>query len=555
MGLVDNRSWWHADSDDLEIAELTVGGLLAEAVEAEPDREAVVVSAYDDPALTVRWTYRDLDAEVDQLGRALMTLGIEAGDRVAIWGPNLPHWVVAELAVGRIGAVLVPLNPTYRHDEVAFALKKSDAACCLVLPGHGRIDLHAELRQAISSLPSEPQVLSLGVAVVGVPGLAELPALAAETSAEQFRERTDAVRSADLAQIQFTSGTTGRPKGAMLTHRNLVNNARQTAKRWQVTAEDRWCSPLPLFHTAGCGTVALGAVSAHATFLPLVRFETDPVLKTLGAEACTILETVPTILTALTERQRTLRTATPALRLIGTSGAPTPEWHGRESQDVWGARLRVLYGSTEVSPTVSGTAIDDDESVAFSTVGHPLPWLDVRIVDLQTREVVPVGDAGEIEVKGYSVMAGYLDQPDATAAVLRDGWFAMGDMGTLDDQGYLRVVGRIKDVIIRGGENLYPAEIEELIRDHDAVLDVAVVGVPDHFFGEEVCAVVTVHPGRQLDSEELRGWMRARVTHQKVPRYVSVVEALPQTTSGKIQKFRLREQIAAHEIAIDGGNK
>ena len=544
MPLRDDVAWWTPTPGELPLRELTVAGLLDEAARDAAGTEAVVVSAYAHEGLNVRWTYAELQSRADALARALIATGVAPGEPVAICAPNVPQWLVCEFAVAKAGGVLVPVNPTYRQAEVRHVLADSGAVVCLFLPRYGRQDLWREIAPIRGELPALRQLISLGEPVDDVPALADVLTRGAEVPDAELARRAAAVSTDDVAQLQYTSGTTGRPKGAELTHRGIVNNAIQSAVLWQVGPGDRWCNPLPLFHTAGCAMLTLGAVAARATHLPLVRFEPDRVLDTIEAERATIVETVPTILAALLERQRTRRADVSSLRLVGTSGAPTPHRLGEACAEEWGTPLRVLYGSTEVSPTVSGTALDEPGDLGWSTVGRPLPWTEVRVVDPASREVVPVDQSGELEVRGYQVMRGYHDNPRATAGALSaDGWFRTGDLAHLDADGYLRIVGRLKDVIIRGGENLYPAEIEELIRDYPGVCDAAVIGVPDPFFGEEACAAVCVDDGATLDPEALRAWLAQRVTHQKVPRYVTVVDQLPQTPSGKIQKFRLREQL------------
>lgn len=544
MGLSEDVSWWKAEPGPVALSQTTVAALLNEAALDAPDAEAVVVSAYPDPELNVRWSYRDLAERAEVLARALIASGVQAGEPVAIWAPNVPEWLVAEFGIAMAGAVLVAVNPTYRQDEVRHVLTDSAAVACLFLPRSGRLDLWAELAAIRPALTALRQLFSMAGPVEDVPGFDDLLLRASTVSRQVVLDRTGAVRASDVAQIQYTSGTTGRPKGALLTHYGIVNNARQSAWLWGIGAGDRWCNPLPLFHAAGCAMLALGAVAARATHLPLVRFDADRVLQTIENERCTVVEVVPTILNALVERQRVRHADLSSLRLVGTSGAPTPHDLGHICATEWQTALRVLYGSTEVSPTVSGTALNAPGELGWATVGRPLPWTEARVVDPGSDAIMPIGEAGELEVRGYQLMAGYHNRPDATAeAITPEGWFRTGDLAHLDAQGYLRIVGRLKDVIIRGGENLYPAEIEGIIRGYEPVLDAAVIGVPDAFYGEEVCAVLTARAGASIDTDALRTWLGIRVTHQKIPRYITVVSKLPQTASGKVQKYLLREQI------------
>lgn len=545
MSLRHGISWWDAQPSEAPLLEQTVGGLLQHTAAQFGDRSAVLVSAYEDLGLNVRWSYAELDERSDRVARALLARGIRHGDRVAVWAPNVPEWLVVEFAAAKIGAVLVTVNPTFRTDDVRFVLEHSEAAACLFVPSIRHFDLWRHLREVRSHLPRLGALYSLTEAIDDVPGIDELYALGDRVDGNDLTKRQSEVSPGDIAQIQYTSGTTGRPKGAMLSHASLINNAREVARRAALTAEDRWCNPMPFFHTAGCAMVTLGVVSVGAAQCPLVWFDPDRVLATIHREACTVIVCVPTMYASLLERAREApHRRLDSLRLAIVGGSPTPITLGRRIAEEWGTALRIVYGLTETSPIVAQGALDEPGDKGFTTVGKPLPWTDVRVVDPSSGRPVPVGTAGELQVRGYLVMGGYFRQPEATAAAIdTDGWFRTGDLGTMDAEGYVNIVGRIKDMIIRGGENLYATEIENLLVQHPAVLEACVVGVPDAYYGEEVCAVLRLRPEMSATAEEVQQFVRERVTHQKVPRYVRFTDAYPLTASGKVQKFAVRDSM------------
>lgn len=541
MRIDTSLSWWLAERGS-PLADLTVGAVLDRAADRAPDRLAVVLSAYSDLGLNVRWTYHDLLVRANGLAEELRRAGIGRGDRVAIWSPNVPQWVQAEFAVAKTGATVVTINPTFKATEAAFVLEDSAAVGCLFLPQFGSFDIWSQLRNIMPRLDTLRFAWSLGEQVSDLPAVDEFP------PCEQF-DSGHAVAPSDIAQIQYTSGTTGRPKGAMLSHRSLVNNALLTMDRWRVGPGDVWCNPMPFFHTTGCGMMTLGIAGVGATHCPIVWFDADRVLDTIERERCTLVETVPTTLLALLDRQRARPRDLKALRVVGTSGAPVPRVLAERVPTELGAELRVLYGLTEASPTISCTMPEDPSETVAVTVGRPLPWTDVRIVD-QAGTVVPTGVPGELQARGYLVMAGYLNQPEATsAAVDGEGWLRSGDIATMSEDGYISIAARVKDVVIRGGENIYPAEVEDLLRDCEDVVDACVVGVPDPFFGEEACAFVILCDGAVLDETALRAKLRASVSHQKVPRYLLATDSFPKTASGKIRRFML-QQVALSELGL-----
>lgn len=540
----DGLSSFQADAGAPPLVERSIGRALDEAARDAPEQEAVVVSGFEDLGFSGRRRYGELCRDAEDVARALVGSGLSPGDRVAIWAPNVPSWLVVEFGAAKAGLVLVPLNPTYKAAEVRYLLADTGARALFLLPRFRQFAPIEELARVRRELPALEHVVSIeGEAAAGSLSYADFLDLGSDVGDDELRRVEEAVGPSALAQIQYTSGTTGRPKGAMLTHFGLLNNARQFAARWRVTQADRWANALPLFHTAGCAMVTLACVEQRATHCPAVWFDPRRVLSIVEEERCSIVETVPTMVTALLEAQRREPRELRSLRIVGTGGAPVPAALGRRVRAELGTELRSVYGLTETSPLVSAAPLEAPGDSGYETAGPPLGHTSVRIVDPSGRPV-PVGHPGELQVRGYLVMAGYLNRPEATAEVLdEEGWFSTGDLARSDADGWLRIVDRMKDVVIRGGENLYPAEIEASIAEHPLVAEVCVVGVPDDYYGEEACAVVRLLAGAGLDEEELRRFLSARVTHQKVPRHVLFVEAFPTTESGKIKRRDVAERV------------
>jgi fatty-acyl-CoA synthase len=537
MGLTpDGLSRWTAEAGDLPLLETTIGALLDDAAARTPQRQALVIDGFSDHGYDVSWTYQHLRNASDDVAKAMIAEGVEPGDRVGLWAPNVAEWLVVEFAVAKVGAVLVPLNPTYRAEETWYALHETGARLLFLLPKIRQFDLAGEYAR-MAALPGLHRVISLSaVAPDGMSTLAELVSAGAAVSSDHLAVRLAEVGPHQPAQIQFTSGTTGRPKGAVLTHRGLINDARQFAQRWQVSAEDRWANPMPLFHTAGCAMVTLACVANSATQCLAVWFDADRLLGSVERQRCTIVETVPTMVTALIRRQRIEPRDLSSVRIVGTGGAPVTAELGRQVAAVLGADLRAVYGLTETSPLISAAPVDAAGERGWVTAGPPLGHVEVKIMD-GDGALVALGELGEVCVRGFLVMDGYLNRPEETEATIDgDGWLRTGDVGRFGSDGSLELVDRIKDIIIRGGENLYPAEIEALIAEHPAVLEVCVVGVPDQYYGEEACAVIRRHDDSDVSAAEVAAFIRARATHQKVPRHILFATELPTTSSGKVRK-------------------
>jgi fatty-acyl-CoA synthase len=522
-------SHWPAENSS-DVAETTVGGVLRAAAAAAPDQLALV-AGLPDPALRRCWTYAELLEHSERAARALATR-FAPGERVAVWAPNIAEWVVLEFGAALAGLVLVTVNPAYRPSELAFVLNQSGAAGIVLVP---------EFRSPMAAFLDEVRP--------DVPGLRETVLF---TEWDGFLASADPgcalpdVHPDDLVQIQYTSGTTGVPKGAELHHRGLTNNARFCFERLGIMPGEVYVNPMPLFHTAGCGLGVLGAVQSQAVHVPVLAFDPPVVLEILESERSNVLIGVPTMLIALLEHADVARRDLSALRCAVSGGSPVPAELVRRIEDRFGVRFSIVFGTTECSPLITQARLDDDEVDRAETLGQPLPQTEVKVADLDAGDAVAVGQVGELCTRGYLVMRGYHQAPGATeAAIDPDGWYHTGDLASMDPRGYLRVEGRVKDMIIRGGENIYPREIEDALFSHPGVAEAAVVGIPHPTWGEIVAAFVrpagdTIAPSEQ----ELRTYCRERLAPYKTPEHWIFVDAFPLTASGKIQKFRLRESFA-----------
>jgi fatty-acyl-CoA synthase len=521
----------------------TIPDVMRRVVGAFPDAPALVW-----PRRGVVLTFAQLDARSLEAARAFAAAGVRRGDRVTIWSENLPEWIVAQLALARLGAILVTANTALRAPEIEYLLRQSQSCGVVYSAGTAANPYPASLAQVRARLPdlrfevffgeraAAPPApvscwsdfLARGAAVAGAPLLAAEGTLAPD----------------DVINMQYTSGTTGFPKGVMLTHRNLVNNAWGIGVKLDYRPGERLALTLPLFHCFGCVVGTLGAYVSAVTICGIDRFDPAEALDLISAQRCQILYGVPTHFRLMVEEQERRARDLTSLRAGIMGGAPCPEELVRRLvRELHLPQMVAAYGLTECSPGVTINDPDDSTERRATTVGRPMPETELRVVDPATLREVARGERGELWVRGHCVMKGYWNQPEATAQVLMEGgWLRTGDLAIHGADDYLRIVGRLKEMVIRGGENVYPAEVEEALRGHPALRDAAVFGVPDPVFGEEVRAAVLVRAGSSADEAELRGWLRTRVAGVKIPTRIFVVDAFPMTASGKVQKFRLAEE-------------
>ncbi len=527
----------------------SVGSVLRMTAQRFPDRDAVVF-----PRLNLRWSWSELDRRVDAVASGLIARGVAPGEHVGIWSMNAPEWVVLQFAVGRIGAVLVNINPAYRVHELEETLRTADVCMLVVGEPHRGADFVGMVETLCPEIAgagdwkAERLPLLRRVVVIGAesrPGWLRWADMEGAIDHDAVEGRSSAVRAGDVYNIQFTSGTTGAPKGAMLTHRNVLMNAYYIGERVRYSERDRVCVPVPFYHCFGCvlGTLVC-AVYGSALVVPAPAFDAGATLAAVAEERCTSLYGVPTMFVAEVGHPDGAGFDLTSLRTGIMAGSPCPLPLMRQVIDMLGAReITIGYGQTEASPIITQTSVDDSIEVRVGTVGRPIPGVEVKLVDPTSRTETAPGEAGELCARGHGVMSGYYNNPEASArAIDGDGWLHTGDIARRNEDGNFRIVGRNKELIIRGGENIYPPEIEEFLHQHPMVAEAAVVGLPDVKYGEVVCAWVVSAPGAHLTEQELRNFCRERIAHFKVPRYVRIVEQLPRTVTGKVRKHILREQ-------------
>ena len=516
------------------LIEETIGANFARTVAAHPDIEALV-----DVAQGKRWTYRELDDEVDIIARGLIGRGIAKGDRVGIWSPNRSEWTIVQYATAKIGAILVNINPAYRTHELAYVLNQAQVRMLISATEFKTSDYVGMVAEVRKEAPTLSEVIFLGTG--------DWEALRDDAvPAGRLAERQATLSNTDPINIQYTSGTTGFPKGATLSHRNILNNGFFVTEGINFTPGDRLCIPVPFYHCFGMVMGNLGCTTHGVTMvIPAPGFDPGLTLEAVEAERCTGVYGVPTMFIAMQNHPSFADRDLSSLRTGIMAGAVCPvEVMKRCINEMHMAEVAIAYGMTETSPVSCQTLHDDDLERRTATIGRAHPHVEVKIIDPNTGEIVERGHPGEFCTRGYSVMLGYWDDPDKTAeAIDNDGWMHTGDLAVMREDGYCTIVGRIKDMVIRGGENIYPREIEEFLYTHPGIEDAQVIGVPDARYGEEICAWIKMKPGAQpLDAPALRAFAEGRLAHYKIPRYVHLVEEFPMTVTGKIRKVQMREE-------------
>ena len=555
MSRLNDLTFSHDTGDThVPLIEATIGEHFQAIVQRFPDREALV-SCHQN----VRMSYRELDRESSRLASALLCRGIGQGDRVGIWAHNSAEWLLLQIATAKIGIVLVNINPAYRVTELEYALNKVGCKMLITMTAFKTSDYLGMVRELAPDVgdcmpgnlnakraPLLKTVVQLGTQkVAGMLGFADLLAQG-DVNDPAVAKVGVSLKAADPINIQFTSGTTGFPKGATLTHRNILNNGFFIGEAMQLTEADRLCIPVPLYHCFGMVLGNLAALTHGCTIVyPNDGFDALSVLETVQAEKCTALHGVPTMFIAELAQARFAEFDLSSLRTGIMAGSPCPiEVMKKVLSDMHMKEVTIAYGMTETSPVSCQSTTTTPLARRVSTVGRVQPHLVIKVIDPETGTTVPIGETGEFCTKGYSVMHGYWgDDAKTREAIDGDGWMHTGDLATMDAQGYVNIVGRIKDMVIRGGENVYPREVEEFLYQHPAVSDVQVIGVPDEKYGEELCACIILKPGLQPTVDDIRAFCIGKIAHYKVPRHIHFVDAFPMTITGKVQKFVMRDQM------------
>jgi fatty-acyl-CoA synthase len=546
--------------DQPALMDQCIGETLDQAAQRHPDAPALIVRQQ-----RKRYTYQELLEDVDLVARGFLQLGVQKGDRIGIWATNCAEWVLTQFATAKIGAILVNINPAYRAYELEYALKQSECQTLLLIEGFRDCDYVqtiSSIAPEVSScsgsdlrskkLPHLRTLICLGGNRTGMLNWNDLVDRGREVPDEDLRNRESLLVNSDPINIQYTSGTTGFPKGAVLTHHSLVNNAQFIGHSMKITHEDKICIPVPFYH---CFGMVLGnmvsVVAGAAMVIPAAYFDSLATLEAVAEERCTALYGVPTMFIAQLEHPRFEEFDLSSLRTGIMAGSPCPLELMKQVVDRMNCReLTIAYGLTEASPVITQTTTEDPIELRVATVGKPLPHTEVRIAHPGTGTPVPLGEPGELWTRGYLVMKGYYKNDEATReAIDSDGWLHSGDLATMDTEGYCRIRGRIKDMIIRGGENIYPREIEEFLYTCERISDVQVIGIPDRKYGEAVMAWIKLKEGCSLTEEEVQNFCRGKIATYKIPRYIKFVSEFPTTVTGKVQKFKMRA-MAIEELGL-----
>jgi len=539
----------------------TVGALLDDMARRYPDNEALV---YHERGL--RYTYAEFNEVCRRVAKGLLKLGVRKGDNVSIWAYNVPEWVILQFATAKIGAILVTINTSYKSAELEYILNQSDSSALFMVKSFKDTDYVQTLYDVIPELataqpgklasprlPHLKNVVFIGAETpAGMSNFDTILELGSQVSDQELQAVEATLDCHEVINMQYTSGTTGFPKGVMLTHYNVINNGFNIGECMRFTEKDRLCIPVPFFHCFGCVLGVMACVTHATTMVPVEIFDPLKVLQTVEKERCTAVHGVPTMFIAELEHPEFRKFDLTSLRSGIMAGSNCPiEVMKKVINEMHASEITIAYGQTESSPVITQTRTDDPIELRVATVGRALPDVEVKIVDIETGAALPPGKQGELCTRGYHVMKGYYKMPEETAkAIDSDQWLHTGDLAIMDENGYCKITGRIKNMIIRGGENIYPREIEEFLYTHPKISDVQVYGVPDRKYGEQVMAAIVLKKGIEMSEDEVREFCKDRIANYKIPRYVKFVEGYPMTASGKIQKFKLRE-MAIKELHLE----
>src|SRR5262245_55527870 len=551
---------WEAEDFGVDLIDLTLGDLLDQRADEAPDKEALVYN-YPEIGLELRLTYEQYRQGVNRLAKGLIALGVERGDHVAVWATNVPEWIFLQLALAKIGAVIVTINTNYRAAEVEYALRQGDISTLFLIEEHRGNNYLESLYSIAPEIKTINDPLNATLSVASLPRLkraimigsdprqglslfSDVMALADQVSDDELKARQSSVKPHDVTMMQYTSGTTGFPKGVMLTHYNLINQSQVCCTRGDLSAAERCVTAMPFFHIAGSLGGVIYGLYLGCALIPLIAFEPLKNLELFEREKGTFTFAVPTMLIAMPNHPRFTEFDLSALRNIYTGATPVPVPLMEQIKEKIGADCSIVFGMTETTGAVTQSFSADCFELKAATVGLPQPHTSIKIVNPGTGDTVKLGQSGELCSKAFSNMKGYYNMPEMTAQTIDDeGWLHSGDLAVMRPDGYVNIVGRVKDMIIRGGENIYPAEIEAFLMRHPKIAEAQAVGIPDEFMGEEVCALIRARQGEELTEDEVREYCMAGVSRYKVPKVVRLVESFPLTASGKVKKFELRERL------------